>query len=193
MRNGEADIVGAILAGGQSRRFGVDKAQVRLGSATLLERAIDSLRPFDSSPLVIGRPPHLDERAGLGPLAGLETALRKLPTSANHLLLIAVDMPGINFELLQAIASAPNADVVVPYHDNRFHPLCSRWHRRVLPTITHILDRGERSMHSALDCLGVHSLTEEVLQRMGVSNPAHTLSNINDRDDLQRFIDRGGA
>ena len=37
----ENNIIAAILAGGKSRRFGVDKSTAKLGSKTLLEHTIE--------------------------------------------------------------------------------------------------------------------------------------------------------
>jgi molybdopterin-guanine dinucleotide biosynthesis protein A len=42
---GGGRIIGLVLAGGQSRRFGRDKAFVTLGGRSLLERSLESLRP----------------------------------------------------------------------------------------------------------------------------------------------------
>ena len=48
-------ILGAVLAGGQSSRFGSDKALAELGGATLLERAVDALSAWCEKVVVVGR------------------------------------------------------------------------------------------------------------------------------------------
>jgi molybdopterin-guanine dinucleotide biosynthesis protein A len=74
-------LLGAILAGGQSRRFGSDKAQALLDGRPLLEHVADALRPQVSALVVAGREwPGITSvadmpQAGLGPLGGLAGAL----------------------------------------------------------------------------------------------------------------------
>jgi molybdopterin-guanine dinucleotide biosynthesis protein A len=74
-------LLGAILAGGRSRRFGSDKAEVMLNGRTLFAHVADALRPHCDALVVCGRTHHemtsLEDRphAGLGPLGGLCAAL----------------------------------------------------------------------------------------------------------------------
>ena len=48
-------ILGVVLAGGQSTRFGSDKAMAELGGRTLLARAFDTLSGFCELVIVAGR------------------------------------------------------------------------------------------------------------------------------------------
>jgi len=74
-------ILGAVLAGGQSSRFGSDKALAELDGRTLLARSVDMLAGWCEHVVVTGRmtapAPTLPDwpRAGMGPLAGLAAAL----------------------------------------------------------------------------------------------------------------------
>lgn len=74
-------ILGAILAGGQSRRFGSDKAQAVFEGKALLDHVADALRPQCAELLVAGREwPGIISIAdipenGQGPLGGLAGAL----------------------------------------------------------------------------------------------------------------------
>jgi molybdenum cofactor guanylyltransferase len=74
-------ILGAILAGGQSRRFGSDKAVATWQGKALLDHVADALRPICSDVVVAGRlwpgiATVVDRPApGLGPLGGLAGAL----------------------------------------------------------------------------------------------------------------------
>jgi len=40
----ENNILGVVLAGGKSKRFGEDKSEIKLGSKTLLERTLDKIK-----------------------------------------------------------------------------------------------------------------------------------------------------
>lgn len=74
-------ILGAVLAGGQSSRFGSDKALAEFRGRTLLARAVDALAGWCEHVIVVGRAeapaPTLPDwpRPGMGPLAGIAAAL----------------------------------------------------------------------------------------------------------------------
>ena len=48
-------LLGAVLAGGRSERFGSDKALARLGGRTLLEQAVEALGAQCDAVIVVGR------------------------------------------------------------------------------------------------------------------------------------------
>jgi molybdopterin-guanine dinucleotide biosynthesis protein A len=74
-------ILGAVLAGGQSSRFGSDKALAEFRGQTLLARAVDTLAGWCEHVVVVGRAtapaPTLPDwpRPGMGPLGGIAAAL----------------------------------------------------------------------------------------------------------------------
>ena len=74
-------ILGAVLAGGQSTRFGSDKALAVLDGETLIARAVDMLSGWCEKVVVVGREeapaPTLPDwpAAQMGPLAGIAAAL----------------------------------------------------------------------------------------------------------------------
>ncbi len=75
-------ILGVVLAGGQSTRFGSDKALAELQGETLLSRAVDMLSGWCDFVVVVGREtapaPTLPDwpRPAMGPLGGVAAALR---------------------------------------------------------------------------------------------------------------------
>lgn len=74
-------ILGAVLAGGASRRFGSDKALAELDGQTLIDRAIEDLSACVETVAICGREIEgrlsLPDRprADIGPLGGLNAAL----------------------------------------------------------------------------------------------------------------------
>jgi len=74
-------LLGAILAGGESRRFGSDKAEAMLDGRPLIEHVIAALRPAVDELVICGRTRGdirgvADRPApGMGPLGGLNGAL----------------------------------------------------------------------------------------------------------------------
>lgn len=91
-----------LLAGGESRRMGQDKAEIILRGAPLWQRQIDLLRSLGPEKIFISgrtRPSWLpqdtelllDDPPSRGPLSGVTKALEQMRTS--HLIALAVDMP----------------------------------------------------------------------------------------------------
>lgn len=74
-------ILGAVLAGGQSRRFGQDKAAIAIEGICMLDRVIGILSEQVDRVVVCGRDwgeyQRVEDRpvAGMGPLGGLNGAL----------------------------------------------------------------------------------------------------------------------
>jgi len=101
-------VLGVILAGGQSRRMGVDKGLLRLHGKPLISHAIDRLTPQVSRLILnangdparytcLGLPVVADTLAGQpGPLAGLLAAMRWAEQRApdiTHIATAPVDTP----------------------------------------------------------------------------------------------------
>ena len=86
-----------ILAGGRSRRMGGDKARLRLGRRTLLGHARALAAALGLPCRVVAR----DRRPGLGPLGGIETALRRAGTG--RVLFLGCDMPFLQPALVERL------------------------------------------------------------------------------------------
>ena len=107
-------ILGCVLAGGQSTRFGSDKALAELGGHTLLARAVDTLSGWCEYVVVVGREtapaPTLPDwpAPGRGPLGGIAAALH-LARDEGYVavLTIGVDSIGLPDNLPQMLSPAP--------------------------------------------------------------------------------------
>lgn len=151
---------GVVLAGGQSSRMGQDKALMEIEGTTMLDRAIERLRPHCREILVIGDPDKYslehatvvpDDRPGLGPLGGLVTALRH--ARYVRTLVIACDLPNINDRLLYLLKAelVGDRDAIVPNHSGMLEPMAAAYHRHAIEAFTAQLDKGELKMSKALD------------------------------------------
>jgi molybdenum cofactor guanylyltransferase len=159
--SGNGDIAGAILAGGQSRRMGEDKARFHLGGVTLLERAIERFKPQVAS-LIINvheETPDLG-RYGLsvvedaeghhqGPLAGLLAAL--CWARENHfawLVTVAVDTPFFPRDLVtRLVEAAQDHDMAVARSGQRLHPVFGLWKTALVPDLALFIKDGSRSVN----------------------------------------------
>jgi molybdenum cofactor guanylyltransferase len=107
-------LLGAILAGGQSRRFGSDKAQALLGGKALLDHVVDALRPQTDAIVVAGRiwpgiPTVTDLPASnLGPLGGLAGALDYAQRGGYDAVLSSgCDLLGVPHDLIKQLGTGP--------------------------------------------------------------------------------------
>ena len=107
-------ILGAILAGGQSRRFGSDKAEAMFQGKALLDHVADALRPQCAELVIAGRV--WDGIAsvadfpepGLGPLGGLAGALHYAHCNGfDFVLSCGCDVLGIPENLVEGLGTAP--------------------------------------------------------------------------------------
>lgn len=107
-------ILGCVLAGGQSARFGSDKALAELHGHTLLARAVDALSGWCEYVVVVGREtapaPTLPDwpHANMGPLAGIAAALHLARDEGYQAVLTCgVDSAALPEDLLAKLTPAP--------------------------------------------------------------------------------------
>ena len=125
----------ALLAGGESRRMGRDKATMEFGGEPLWKRQLGLLRALKPRQLFVSartRPEWLpddaellvDDRPSRGPLSGLTKALTTIRTT--HLLALAVDMPFMTERALgKLLQFATEGRGVVPIIRDRAEPLAA--------------------------------------------------------------------
>ena len=133
MSDSRITFTAVLLAGGESRRMGRDKATVVFRDEALWRRQLRILRDLgpdkvfvsartESSWLPADTELLLDEPPSRGPLSGLTKALVQMQTS--HLVVLAVDMPFVTREQLRLLGSlAKPGRGVVPIIGERAEPL----------------------------------------------------------------------
>ena len=132
-------VMGLVLAGGQSRRMGSDKASLERDGETQLDRAVRLLRAQLDTVFVSAResqagdplrsryPRIIDRYDDMGPVAGILSAMDEHPGAA--WLVLACDLPNIDsatirFLLDEASAEHP-ATAYVSVNDGLPEPLCA--------------------------------------------------------------------
>jgi molybdopterin-guanine dinucleotide biosynthesis protein A len=114
---------GIVLAGGESRRMGTDKAFLEVGGIPTVQRVLKALEPLSDDLIIAtndpekfaGLPARLvsDVYPGKGALGGIYSGL--LAARHDYALAVACDMPFLNPRLLRYLVSlAAGHDVVVP-------------------------------------------------------------------------------
>ncbi len=167
-------LLGAILAGGQARRFGSDKAHALFEGERLIDRVASALAAQCGSVVVCGREepgfvciPDWPE-AGLGPLGGLTAALRHAGERGCSLALSAgVDIPDLPHDIAAMLAGEGAAIV-----ENQ--PVVGLWPVATAPVLERFLADGGRSLYRFAEHVGA--------RRVELPAP---LMNVNRPEDLE--------
>ena len=175
-------ILGVVLAGGKSTRFGSDKALAELGGRTLIARAVDALALWCEYVVVVGREtapaPTLPDwpRADMGPLAGLAAALHLARDDGYEAVLsCGVDSAGLPDDLLALLSPAPAylAD----------QPVIGLWPASASPVLDALLESDARhSMRAFADAIGAKPV-KAAAKPANINTPAD-LSAAEQRDGL---------
>lgn len=128
-------LTAVLLAGGESRRMGTDKATIVFRGEPLWKRQLDLLRTLSSEKIFVSARTHpswlphdaevlLDDPPSRGPLSGLAKSLTAMRTT--HLLALAVDMPFMTGEQMRVLCElAGDGPGVVPVIGERAEPLAA--------------------------------------------------------------------
>ena len=129
------NISAVLLAGGESRRMGQDKATLVLRGRRLWEIQLDLLRKLRPKEIFVSarsdpgwRPADVhfapDQTPSRGPLSGLAATLPRIRT--DHLLALAIDMPLMTEDFLRSLSNLIKPSCgVVPMIGDRAEPLAA--------------------------------------------------------------------
>jgi len=165
-----------VLAGGESRRQGRDKAWIELDGRPLLSRALATIRDSGIEEIFIsGRPGTdysalrcpvlLDREPGCGPLGGIERALAA--TEAPLLLVLAVDLPRMTPVFLRKLAKRCDPLTgAVPSLRGQLEPLAAIYPKRCHAIARDCLLKGRCAARDFADaCLREHAVRSVAVPR----------------------------
>lgn len=167
-----ADCTAIILAGGDSKRMGRDKAALPFNGETLLQSVVASVQPLFAQTLVSVRklrgdlalPQICDGQADGGPLVALISALEAITTP--WAFVVACDMPFVVPALITHLVSLrANHQAVVPQVNEHVQPLAAFYARSALPLLQQSLAGGNKSLTGALKTLDVRYVAADELVR----------------------------
>ncbi len=184
-------ITGLIMAGGQSKRMGQNKAFLKLNGEFLIKLIISKIKNICQEVFIVvnekeeymdlGLPVLQDEIPLLGPLGGLLTGLRN--ASYDTCLMVATDMPFINIPLLKEMADMINGyDVVIPKNERGLEPLHACYSKKCLPLIEKSIQSGQRRIISFFNQARVKTLKVE--EWKSFDQEGLFFFNINNKEDL---------
>ena len=195
-------ITAVILAGGQSRRLGRDKAVEPFAGEPLLRRVIrraaagvnsdavivvvaDAARAA-ALPLAPEQRTAIDAFPGRGPLGGIYTGLAAARTDWS--LVVACDLPFLSPPLLQHLAGLRDGvDAIAPVIDGRPEPTHALYSRRCRPAIAARIQAGQIKAADLFDDVAVRYVDETEIRRFDPD--LRSFFNINRPADLARALE----
>jgi molybdopterin-guanine dinucleotide biosynthesis protein A len=188
------NISAVLLAGGEARRMGKDKATLLFRGKPLWQIQLELLRKLGPAEIFVSarrdplwRPANVrfvaDDPPSRGPLSGLAAALTRM--RAKHLLALAIDMPFITENYLTFLCSQiePGRGVL-PKIDNRAEPLAAIYPQEALANVQSALSGKDFSLQTVTGRL----VAARKLQVMPVTSQERQLFlNLNELADLQHL------
>ncbi|MGH3724068.1 MAG: molybdenum cofactor guanylyltransferase [Mycobacterium sp.] len=178
-------LAAVVLTGGASRRMGRDKATIRWGGETLVQRAVRTVSAR-CAPVIVVRAQHQhigdlntvvidDLQPGQGPLVALGQGLRAVAErGARRAFVCGVDMPLLDSALIDEL-SAGSGRITFAAVDGRDHYLAAVYDVDLCDAIDELTSAGERRLGALFEGIGV--------QRISISDP-NWVVNVNTAADL---------
>jgi molybdopterin-guanine dinucleotide biosynthesis protein A len=189
----ESGVTAFVLAGGKSSRMGSDKAFLRLGDETLLDRVLKSAHAVAGDVRIVGDAKKFaafgrvveDVIRDRGPLGGIHAALVSSATELN--LMLAVDLPFVRSEFLEYLllrARESTAMVTVPQAGGGLQPLCAAYRRGFAEVAEQSLRQGTNKIDLLFAAVETRVIEEDEWTRSGFSTDM--FRNLNTPEELEK-------
>ncbi|PID36479.1 MAG: molybdenum cofactor guanylyltransferase [Rhodobacterales bacterium] len=144
-------LVAVVIAGGQSRRMGRDKAGVALGAQPMLAHVVERLSPqvarvAVNAPVAVENVETIRSEHALGPLSGVLAAMRWAEALGEaRVLTTPVDVPFFPADMAARLAAC-DAPVVMAESASGLHPVSAVWQVSQAEALAQFLAAGERKL-----------------------------------------------
>jgi molybdenum cofactor guanylyltransferase len=167
-------MTGIILAGGESRRMGTDKALLDINGRPLIELILEVFAGLFKKTIIVTNTPDRYRMYGVelthdvldirGPLTGIYSGL--LRSNDEYNFVAACDMPFLNPRLIEYMGTvAAGHDAAVPQFDGFLEPLHAVYRKGILPTIEMQARKQDRRIRGIFDHIRVRYVTGEEIVR----------------------------
>ena len=190
------NILGTVLAGGKSQRFGEDKSQVKLDGKLLIDHILDEIINEFKEILIVSNNQinfkHSDKismisdlKKDQGPLGGVLSAMKWVKESNKDYKWIStfpVDTPFFKKEILQKFLSEISLEegkLFFIKSNNTRHNIFGIWSIDLMDTLEEDLNNGERKVELWANSVGVKVIDMEFLNE-------DPFFNINSKEDLEK-------
>ena len=194
------NILGTVLAGGKSQRFGEDKSQVKLGDKLLIDYILSEvIEEFKeilvvSNSLIDFRKSEKitvieDIKKNLGPLGGVLTAMKWIKDNNKDYKWISTfpaDTPFFKHSILQKFLQdiqLEESKLFFIKSNNTRHNIFGLWSIDLMDKLEEDLNKGERKVEVWANSIGVKTINIEFQNE-------DPFFNINTKEDLEKAKDR---
>ena len=191
------NILAVVLAGGQSKRFGEDKNQVKLGNLTLLEHVLVKVtKKFEKILIVSNQNLNIKTlnsitivpdciQGNLGPLVGVLTAMKWIKKNNKQYQWIATfpsDTPFFDTSIIEKYKSRINLNESLLYFarsNQKRHNIFGLWSVKLMDTLENdLINNNFRKVEKWADKIGVKTINVKI-------DKFDPFFNINTKTDLK--------
>ena len=190
------NILGAVLAGGKSQRFGEDKSQVKLNGKLLIDYILSEIIDEFNEILIVSNKQIKfknyenislinDFKKDQGPLGGVLSAMKWAKEKNNKYKWIStfpVDTPFFKKEILQKFLSEINSEESKLFFiksNNTRHNIFGIWSIDLMKKLEDDLNEGQRKVEVWANSVGVKVINMEFINK-------DPFFNINTKEDLEK-------
>ena len=190
------NILGAVLAGGKSQRFGEDKSQVKLNGKLLIDYILSEIIDEFKEILIVSNKQIKfnnyenislinDFKKDQGPLGGVLSAMKWAKEKNNKYEWIStfpVDTPFFKKEILQKFLSEINSEESKLFFiksNNTRHNIFGIWSIDLMKKLEDDLNEGQRKVEVWANSVGVKIINMEFINK-------DPFFNINTKEDLKK-------
>ena len=190
------NILGAVLAGGKSQRFGEDKSQVKLNGKLLIDYILSEIIDEFKEILIVSNEQIKfknyenislinDFKKDQGPLGGVLSAMKWAKEKNNKYEWIStfpVDTPFFKKEILQKFLSEINSEESKLFFiksNNKRHNIFGIWSIDLMKKLEDDLNEGQRKVEVWANSVGVKVINMEFINK-------DPFFNINTKEDLEK-------
>ena len=190
------NILGAVLAGGKSQRFGEDKSQVKLNGKLLIDYILSEIIDEFKEILIVSNNQIKfknyenislinDFKKDQGPLGGVLSAMKWAKEKNNKYEWIStfpVDTPFFKKEILQKFLSEINSEESKLFFiksNNTRHNIFGIWSIDLMKKLEDDLNEGQRKVEVWANSVGVKVINMEFINK-------DPFFNINTKEDLKK-------
>ena len=193
------NILGVVLAGGKSQRFGQDKSQVKLQNKLLIDYILEEIVDEFKEILIIANEQikfmqsqnisvTKDFKSGVGPLGGVLTAMKWIKENDKHYKWISTfpsDTPFFTKKELKYFYEKIRINegkLFFIKSENTRHNIFGLWSLKLMDQLEADLERGERKVEVWADSIGVNTVNIDYKK-------PDPFFNINTKEDLKKAIE----
>ena len=193
----ENNILGVVLAGGKSKRFGDDKTTAKLGNKSLLDHTIEKIeKKFDEILIISNNEKHISIKknvfstkdlieGNLGPLVGVLSAMewiKKHKKNYNWIATFPCDTPFFDENLVDKIMNCPknsSKKLFFLKSGNRRHNIFGLWSLELKDILLEDINKGHRKVEKWANKVG-----SEIIEINDEND--YNFLNINTKEDLEK-------